>query len=491
MKKNKLFYLTTTLLILVSAHSGALLGENTKKNPEPEIKVDNHALDRSNSRIPTSYADVLEQATPSVVGVYTTRIVERRGGVSSNPLEDLLRYYYGYPRSDQNEDNEPSEERVPAGVGSGVILSEDGYILTNNHVVTVRGEEVDEIEVRLSDGRQHEARIVGRDPATDVAVLKVDVEKSLPSIVTANSDDIRVGDIVFAIGNPLEVGLTVTQGIVSATGRTNLGIIRQGGYENFIQTDASINMGNSGGALVDAEGRLVGINTAIVSRTGGNIGIGFAIPINMARNVMNNLVSTGEVRRGFLGVMPGNLTPDLVETFNLPSMEGAILNRVNEGFPADEAGLKHGDVIVAVDGRKIRNADDLRLQISQTPPSTPVEIEYIREGEKYTTTVVLGDLEKGISQLQPSSPLEGVEFAPLNSETRGEFNVPDEVTGILVVNVERNSPFRDILAPGMVLLELNKVELTSPDEFERALIEGRNTAYIWYRGVYRFITFNR
>lgn len=462
----------------------------------PSIQIDERPLDRSNKTRMASYADMLDRATPAVVAVYTTRIIERRGRGSSggNPLEDILRFYYGVPPTDPGRDQEPSEERVPSGVGSGVILSEDGYILTNNHVVTVRDQEVDEIEVQLSDGRRLEARIVGRDPATDIAVLKVDSPQPLPAIVTTNSDDIRVGDIVFAIGNPLEVGLTVTQGIVSATGRTGLGIIRggrAGGYEDFIQTDASINMGNSGGALVDAEGRLIGINTAIVSRTGGNIGIGFAIPVNLARNVMNNLITSGTVKRGFLGVIPGNLTPDLVETFGLPGMDGAILNRVNEGFPADRAGLRHGDVIVAVDGRKIRSADELRLRISQLAPGTTVNVEFYRDGEKKVVPVVLGDLETGLAGVEPVSPLEGIELSGLDARNREEFNVPEEISGVLITGVERTSPFRNIFVPGMVILEMNRSAVGSAPELEEVLVEGRNTAYIWFRGSYRFLTFTR
>lgn len=456
----------------------------------PEIAVDNNPLDRSNKDRLTSYADILERATPAVVAVYTTQIVESPSvSGTGDPLEDILRYYYGLPPNENNgESEEPTERRVPSGVGSGVILSEDGYILTNNHVVTVRGEEVDEIEIRLSDGDRYEARILGRDPATDIAVLKVDPEDPLPSIVTADSDGIRVGDVAFAIGNPLEVGLTVTQGIISATGRTNLGIIRNGGYEDFIQTDASINMGNSGGALVDAEGRLIGINTAIVSRSGGNIGIGFAIPINMARNVMNSLITTGTVKRGFLGVVPGDLTPELAETFDLPSLQGAIINRVEEGFPADRAGLRHGDVIVTVNERKINGADELRLQISQIPPGTEIDLEYYREGVLQTTTVVLGDLEQGIASLAPESLLEGVQLEALNSDLREQFSIPESLEGLVVTSLEGNSPFRGRLVPGTVILEVNKKPVTRPEQFRDLMKPNRNTAYVWFRGAYRFIS---
>lgn len=464
--------------------------------------VDNSELDRSNRERLNSYADILERATPAVVGVYTARIIDfseeagagRRG---RNPLEDFLRRYYGLPEGPSQPEGTPGqprrrEERVPTGVGSGVIVSADGYILTNNHVVTGEEEEVvDEIVVKLPDGREFEAVVVGRDPGTDIAVLKVEAGNALPVVTLTNSDALRVGDIAFAIGNPLEVGLTVTQGIISATGRTDLGILGLGGYENFIQTDASINFGNSGGALVDSEGRLIGINTAIMSRTGGNIGIGFAIPSNLARSIMANLIQSGEVQRGFLGVLPGNLTPELAESFGLDKPEGAIVNQVTAGMPADRAGIRHGDIILKVNGAPIRSAADLRLRISQTAPGSEVQITLQREGKPMEVTVVLANLQEGIAVVTPESPLEGVVLAALNREMRTAFEVPEEVEGVLVTEVEAGSPYEDVLDSGMVLVEVNRREIRTVEDLEEALSRRVNRVYAWQDGSYGYLALTR
>jgi len=273
--------------------------EEAPRGTMPEIKVDATPLPRAQAPLVTSYADALEEIRHSVVSVYSTKIVRMRG--RGLPFDDpFFRRFFG-PGPEQ-------EERIQSGLGSGVIVSENGYILTNNHVIA----ESDEIRVALPDGKEFEAEIVGADPRTDVAVLKIDAE-DLPSATLADSDQLRVGDLVFAVGNPLGVGQTTTMGIVSATGRSNLQLLRDG-YENFIQTDASINPGNSGGALVDAMGRVVGINTAIISTSRGNIGIGFAIPINLAANIMRSLIETGSVARGFLGVSLQDLDADLARS---------------------------------------------------------------------------------------------------------------------------------------------------------------------------------
>jgi Trypsin-like serine proteases, typically periplasmic, contain C-terminal PDZ domain len=269
-----------------------------------DVRLDKSPIKAREAGPVLSYADVLEQATPSVVAVYTSRMVMERSGGRQVP--ELFRQFgLPVPRGMEPE-TAPRERREQLGVGSGVIISPQGYIITNHHVVEgARGREADEIRVLLGDGVEYEAELVGSDRKTDVAVLKVKPDEPLPALTLADSEKLRVGDVVFAIGNPLDVGLTATQGIVSATGRDQGGrILGPGSYENFIQTDAAINLGNSGGALIDARGRLVGINTAIVSRSGGSIGIGFAIPVNMVLNVARNLIETGEVPRGMLGLFP-------------------------------------------------------------------------------------------------------------------------------------------------------------------------------------------
>ncbi|HEX2101824.1 MAG TPA: trypsin-like peptidase domain-containing protein, partial [Candidatus Synoicihabitans sp.] len=286
---------------LALAALGALGLAATKRSerPQPTLRIDAEPVTSGQNGLVASYADVVEPVQNAVVSVHSTKIVRQR-----IPINPLLRQFFG---------DMPERERPEEGLGSGVLVSPDGYILTNNHVVAG----ADELNVSLPDGREFKAEVIGADPKTDVAVIRIEGE-NLPTVTLADSDKLRVGDVVFAVGNPLGIGQTVTMGIISAKGRNNLGLLAEGeGYEDFIQTDAAINMGNSGGALVDAKGRLIGINTAIISTTRGNIGIGFAIPINLAASIMHSLVTTGSVQRGFLGVTVNTITPDLAATLGL------------------------------------------------------------------------------------------------------------------------------------------------------------------------------
>ena len=318
----------------------------------------------------TSHADAVKQAAPAVVNVYTTKEVRRRGA----PEDPLYRYFFG--------DSRGGADRV-ASLGSGVIASADGFVLTNNHVVQA----ADEIAVALSDGRQIEARLVGADPESDLAVLKIEA-KDLPVITFGRSDSLKVGDVVLAIGNPFDVGQTVTMGIVSALGRTNLGINT---FENFIQTDAAINQGNSGGALVDSNGHLVGINTAIFSRTGGSIGIGFAIPSTLVVQVMDQLIKTGKVVRGYFGVEPEDLSPDVAEVLKLQHSEGVVLKGVQRTSPAGRAGLEPGDVMLTINDQPVKNSRSMLNQISQLPPGTPARVKVSREGRQIEVQVTVGE----------------------------------------------------------------------------------------------------
>ncbi|HBO80006.1 MAG TPA: 2-alkenal reductase, partial [Cupriavidus sp.] len=269
-----------------------------------------------------------------------------------------------------------------SSLGSGVIVSAEGYILTNHHVV----DGADEIEVALTDGRKANAKVVGSDPETDLAVLKVTL-KDLPAITLGRIENVKVGDVVLAIGNPFGVGQTVTMGIVSALGRSHLGINT---FENFIQTDAAINPGNSGGALVDAQGNLLGINTAIYSRSGGSLGIGFAIPVSTAKQVMESIISTGSVTRGWIGVEPQDLTPEIAESFGLEAKEGALIAAVVQGGPADKAGVKPGDVLVSVDNQSISDTTALLNAIAQLKPGAEAKMKVIRRGKPTELTVTIG-----------------------------------------------------------------------------------------------------
>lgn len=473
--------LQSTLLAMAGCFGGGMSAET-----ERDFPLDTTPVDDGSAPHLASYADVLEPARQTVVSVTTASIVEimRGGGGGMSPLEEFLRRFYGMPeqRGGEGQGGEPMERRIPNGLGSGVIISEDGYILTNNHVVSdQRGEPADEITVHLNDGSEVEAELIGRDARTDVALLKIDRE-GLPFISMADSADLQVGDIVFAIGNPLGVGQTSTMGIVSATQRTNLGLLGNEGYENFIQTDAAINRGNSGGALVDAKGRLVGINTAIFSRTGGNIGIGFAIPSRLARTVVLELIEAGRVRRGYLGVSISDLNPDMAEAFGLDSTDGALVEMVQDGTPAAEAGLERGDVIREVDGQIIESVADLRLTIAGRRPGTETSITIMRDGETLTKEVELGSLDDPTAVVTTQeSPLEGVGLEPVNDALQEEYNL-DVGSGLVITDVEPRSPYAGSLRPGMVIMEVNDRNVETVGDLQNSLRPGANRFWVYFRG---------
>ncbi|GAB1414133.1 MAG: 2-alkenal reductase [Rhodocyclaceae bacterium] len=319
-----------------------------------------------------SYADAAKKALPSVVHIYTSKEVK----TPRHPFADdpVFRYFFG--------DRFGGPQRQ-SGLGSGVIVSADGYILTNNHVV----ENMDEIEVATNDGRYYRARIVGTDPETDLAVLHVKAEGKLPAVTFAPTESLRVGDVVLAIGNPFGVGQTVTHGIVSALGRSQLGINT---FENFIQTDAAVNPGNSGGALTDSSGNLVGINTAIYSRSGGSLGIGFAIPVSIARSVMEQIIKTGSVTRGWIGVEAQEITPELAESFKLPASEGAIIAGVMRGSPADRAGIRPGDVLLSIGGKAVKDPQGMLELIAGLTPGSTAQFRLRRESKDLEVAVGIG-----------------------------------------------------------------------------------------------------
>ena len=323
-----------------------------------------------------SFSDAARRAMPAVVNVYTRKDTK----APRHPFMDdpVFRFFFG-------DQFDPQTQRR-AGLGSGVIASDKGYVLTNHHVI----EGADEIEVALADGRKAAAKIVGRDPETDIAVLKIELA-SLPAIAFGHSEDVRVGDIVLAIGNPYGVGQTVTLGIVSALGRSGLGIST---FENFIQTDAAINRGNSGGALVDVNGNLVGINSAIYSRSGDSIGIGFAIPANVARDVMQQLVEKGSVTRGYVGVALQDITEDIAASFKLKKAAGAIITDVVGGGPAEKAGVKPGDVLVAVNGKAVANSSAVLNTIAVLRPGDEATLTLIRDQAEISVKVVAGTRPK-------------------------------------------------------------------------------------------------
>ncbi|GBG01099.1 DegQ protease [Azospira sp. I13] len=318
------------------------------------------------------FREAVRRSLPSVVYIFTSKEVK----ASRHPLFDdpVFRHFFG-----DRFDNEPQRS---SGLGSGVIVSPEGYILTNYHVV----EAADDIEVAVNDGRKLKAKVIGADPESDLAVLKVNADK-LPAIVFGQMDSIRVGDVVLAIGNPFGVGQTVTMGIVSALGRSHLGINT---FENFIQTDAAINPGNSGGALVDAQGNLIGINTAIYSRSGGSLGIGFAIPVSTAKSIMEQIIQSGTVTRGWIGVEAQEITPELAESFGLPDAEGALIAGVLRGSPADSAGIKPGDILLGVDGKTVKDPQVMLDLIAELKPGTAVPFKLRRNQSLVDVQVKIG-----------------------------------------------------------------------------------------------------
>lgn len=321
---------------------------------------------------PGSYADAAERSMPAVVHIFTSK----SSRTQRHPLmnDPLFRHFFG----DGNNESQRS-----AGLGSGVIVSPEGYILTNNHVI----EAADEIEVSLNDGRKYAARVIGRDPETDLAVLRIQTDSVLPAITFATGEPLRVGDVVLAIGNPFGVGQTVTMGIISALGRSQLGINT---FENYIQTDAAINPGNSGGALVDGSGSLVGINTAIYSRSGGSLGIGFAIPVSIARDVLEQIIASGEVVRGWVGVEIRELTPELASTFGLRNTAGALIAGVLRGSPAERGGIRPGDILVDVDGRSVQDPKGMLEMVAALPPGKTASFRVRRSGEEIELKVAVG-----------------------------------------------------------------------------------------------------
>ena len=463
----------TLLLILLWPQENHLFGHADRFT----LKLDETPLPPTDPPRVTGYADVLSKATPAVVGVYTAQVVRRSFPNASNPLEDFLRRYYGLSRG--VEPSRVEEQKVPSGMGSGVIIAPEGYAITNAHVITDQrtGKPVDEVSVKLSDKREFPAEIVGFDKATDIAVLKINASEALPSITLADSAKLRVGDIVFAAGNPLGVGLTVTMGIVSATGRTDLGILKDpGAYENFIQTDAAINQGNSGGALIDAKGRLVGINTAIYSRTGGSIGIGFAIPVNLARSVMTGLIEKGGVQRGFLGV----------QLEDLPADEGARTTGVVKGSPADRAGIQSNDIIVEAAGKEIASVAELRLAISQTPPGASVPLVIIRHSQRKKLRVTLGSLDDTLRPGIGGLVVPGVTLAPLDGDLRRRFDIPNTVAGLVVTE---SSGEEQTIRKGVVIVEINGQGVHDEKDARANLRRGLNRFYVWFKGRYNFLPY--
>ena len=415
-----------------------------------------------------SYAPLVEQISPAVVTVTS----ERRVRMTSSQLPDdpLLRQFFGdqIPRGRRGQ----PQERREGGLGSGVVVRPDGYILTNNHVV----DGADQVKVELSDGRSFPAKVVGTDAPSDLAVLKID-GSNLHTLQLADSDKVRVGDVALAVGNPLGIGQTVTMGIVSAKGRATASGAGDGSYQDFIQTDAPINQGNSGGALVNTQGELIGINSQILSPSGGNIGIGFAIPANMARNVMTQLIDHGNVRRGLLGVTVQSVTSDIARSLNIENAHGALVNGLTPGGAADKAGVKRGDVITAINGAPVRDTNSLRNEVAQMLPGTDVKVTVERAGKEQTLSVRLGEKQaaEAAEGDAPGAPRSGagtgfgLAVEPLTRDAARQLGVT-ATSGLVITSIEPSSRAADAgLREGDVIEEVDGAKVTTADGLRAAL----------------------
>ena len=463
--------------------------EQALERTPPPVRVDPAPV---TPRPIASFAPVVEKISASVVTISTSRNVSA-ASMRNNPLfsDPNFRRFFGIPDEDEQTDPAPQQRRgqrrgtppttppgMPPGggggggggtnrqalgLGSGVIVSTDGHLLTNNHVV----EGADDIIVTIGNNkREYKAKKIGTDPGTDLAVLKIDAT-DLPAITFGDSDKIRPGDIAIAVGNPFGLTQSVSMGVISAIGRGGMGIVD---YENFIQTDASINPGNSGGALVDIEGRLVGVNTAIFSRSGGNQGIGFAVPANLAHMVMESIIKHGRVVRGYLGTGIQPLTEDLAQEFKLQDQSGALVSGVEPKSPAAKAGVQVGDVITAVNGRKVEGPRELRLMIGGIAPGTKVDLTLARNGQPQNVSAELAELPQDKRQLAQNEPaestdpdvLDGVTVADIDAELSKELELPEGTRGVVITNVDPDSPSAAAgLRRGDVVHEINREPVTS------------------------------
>jgi len=449
-----------------------------KKNPIGQIAVALklilivlllHASMASGAELPGSFADMVAKKGPAVVNVYTTKVIKGHPSFGmpyrdDQNIPDFFKKFFDMPGP--NEEGQPEREQKAQSLGSGVIISADGYIVTNNHVV----ENADEIKVRCTNHEEYDAKVIGRDPKTDVALIKIEPKDGLTFVSFGDSDTLRVGDWVVAIGNPFGLENTVTAGIVSGKGRS----LGNNPYENFIQTDASINMGNSGGPLFNLNGDLVGINTAIYSRSGGSIGLGFAIPANMVKNVVEQLKEHGQVVRGWLGVMIQQVTADLAKEFGLVRPQGALVGEVMKDSPAEKAGIKQGDVITEFMGKKIDQMSELPAIVAQTKVGTKAEVTVMRKGKKKVLTVEIGKLDEEQLKMAKGgdsavSDKLGLTVQELTPELARSLHIKEQ-KGLIVSDVEQGSPaYMNGIKRGAIILEVNQQQVEKLSELNKIL----------------------
>lgn len=460
------------VVALISFVIGMMISSGLKMTPDIKATEENIVGGSGASPVQNSqiFVDLAEKLMPATVNISTTKVVKRRKRSYHQPFRegDPFRDFFGDEFFDRFFGQMPQRDYKLRSLGSGFIIDKEGYIITNNHVI----EEADEIKVRLSDKEEYDAKIVGKDIKTDIALIKIDPPNGLPVVELGDSDKLKVGEWVMAIGNPFGLSQTVTVGIVSAKWRK----IGAGPYENFIQTDAAINQGNSGGPLFNTRGEVVGVNTAIFSTSGGNIGIGFATPINLAKSVVKQLKEKGKVVRGWLGVIVQTVTPELADSFGLKDKKGALVADVEANAPADEAGIRKGDIIVAFDGKEIEEMSELPLVVAQTPVGKKVDVTILRNGKKLTKKVTIGELKEEEAYAFPGADSRttiGMEVTELTRELARKYGISD-TKGVLVTFVENDGPAeRAGIREGDVIIEVNREPVENLDEYYQATQEAK------------------
>ncbi|MEN2993746.1 MAG: DegQ family serine endoprotease [Thermodesulfovibrio sp.] len=470
MTMNKKYIISAVILIFIGITIGLII--SSKLDIQSKGFSEDYQISKESQEILSKFgsamAEVIQAVRPSVVNIYTTKKIKR----------PWIPFPFNDPFFRRFFDDELSElfnrqrEYTQTSLGSGVIVDSSGHILTNYHVI--KG--ADEIKVKLYDKRVFDGTVIGYDAKTDIAVIKIKAEGLRP-IKWGDSDKLRVGETVIAIGNPYGLNLTVTSGIVSATGRANVGIAD---YEDFIQTDAAINPGNSGGPLVNVRGELVGINTAIFSTTGGYQGIGFAIPSNMAKVVMESLIKNKKVVRGWLGVTVQDLDNEMAKRLKLKEIKGAVITDVDEGSPAEKAGLMRKDVIIGFDGKEVEDSAHLRNLVANTSPGKRVTIEIIRENRQYSIPVTIGELPAERKVSLAESVLAGVHVEELTTKLRNQLKIPQKINGVVVTYIEPGSHVEGLLTKGDVIIEINNEKINNVKDFTRVAKETKTEAIVWF-----------
>ena len=452
---NKIILLST--ITAVALFAGDINIENMPNNTKRVYPTNNKTI--------LSYNNSIKDIKKSVVNISTTKTIDQSNQLNQMLNNPLFKDFFG-----QALPNIGPQKRKAYSLGSGVIISQNGYIVTNNHVV----EGADEIMVTLvGDDKEYKAKIIGLDPKTDLAVIKIEANE-LKAAKFGNSETLKEGDLVFAIGNPFGVGGSVSQGIISALNKSGIGLNQ---YENFIQTDASINPGNSGGALVDSRGALIGINSAILSRSGGNNGIGFAIPSKMVASIAVSLIEDGRIDRGYIGVSISDLTSELKEIYK--SKGGAFILNVEKNSPASQAGIKLGDLIIEIDGEIIKNANDLKNIVGNKTPGKTIKIKFERDGKIQSSVIVLANMDQSLNPATKMGYIKGLNLEELTDKVRSRYQIPNHIKGVFVSGVKTGSRAHKLgFMPGDIIVQVDQMSIENFDDVEKAL-EGKKKKIVF------------